>query len=75
MLAPLQRRIQVQSPYPYNGISVQGKNIVIGVMDPHNTICTSFFLFFFVYIFHMYMYIVYAVIVLTEQYRDAFILL
>ena len=30
---------------------------------------------FFVYIFHMYMYIVYAVIVLTEQYRDAFILL
>ena len=35
-------------------------------MDPHNTICTSFFLFFFLclYIFHMYMYIVYAVIVL-----------
>ena len=34
-------------------------------MDPHNTICMSFFLFFFfVYIFHVYMYIVYAVIVL-----------
>ena len=40
-------------------------------MDPHNTICTSFFLFV-LYIFHMYiMYIVYAVFnICTARYRS-----